>query len=131
MDEGREGSRKTDSKQAAKGALRRVKTGRALYVFFDILYEFIVSPYFYHDAFMHHTMHVLDASANDCKGSCLSHRSSQWPDSLRLLDCLQSVFNATQGCCAIVESTIALHRSSVMFYTGSQFPFASSTKSAC
>jgi len=28
---------------------------------FDILYVFFVSPYFDYDAFMHHTMHVLDA----------------------------------------------------------------------
>jgi len=26
-----------------------------------MLYMYFVSPYFYHDAFMHHTMHVLDA----------------------------------------------------------------------
>src|SRR6218665_3567820 len=31
------------------------------------------------------------------------------------------------GCCAIEESTIASHRTSVMFCTGSQFPFASSS----
>jgi len=30
-------------------------------VFFYILYVYFVSPYFYHDAFMHHAMHVLDA----------------------------------------------------------------------
>ena len=29
---------------------------------------FLVSPYFYHEAFMHHTMHVLDAS-----GHCALH----------------------------------------------------------
>jgi len=29
---------------------------------FYILYMYFVSPYFYQDAFMHHTMHVLDAS---------------------------------------------------------------------
>jgi len=28
---------------------------------FYILYMYFVSSYFYHDAFMHHTMHVLDA----------------------------------------------------------------------
>jgi len=28
-----------------------------------MLYVFFVSPYFDHDAFMHHTMHVLDAPA--------------------------------------------------------------------
>ena len=27
-----------------------------------ILYVYFVSPYFYHDAFMHHPMHVLDAT---------------------------------------------------------------------
>jgi len=27
----------------------------------NVLYVFFVSPYFDHDAFMHHTMHVLDA----------------------------------------------------------------------
>jgi len=26
---------------------------------------FFVSPYFYHDAFMHHTMHLLDAPGGD------------------------------------------------------------------
>jgi len=36
---------------------------RKLYVFFYILYVFLVSPYFDHDAFMHHTMHILDAPA--------------------------------------------------------------------
>src|SRR6218665_3144550 len=52
---------------------------------FYILYVFFVSPYFYHDAFMHHTMHVLDAPAvmyavphvlckNDCAlGNVLSN----------------------------------------------------------
>ena len=32
-----------------------------IYLFFYILYVFFVSPYHYRDAFMHHTMHVLDA----------------------------------------------------------------------
>src|SRR6218665_2642606 len=32
---------------------------------FYILYVFFVSPYFDHDAFMHHTMHVLDAPAEN------------------------------------------------------------------
>jgi len=31
---------------------------------FFILYVFFLSPYFDHDAFMHHTMHVLDAPVN-------------------------------------------------------------------
>jgi len=26
-----------------------------------VLYVYFVSPYFYHDAFMHHPMHLLDA----------------------------------------------------------------------
>jgi len=30
-------------------------------VFLHTLYVYFVSPYFYDDAFMHHTMHVLDA----------------------------------------------------------------------
>jgi len=30
---------------------------REIYVFFYILYVFFVSPYFYHDAVIHHTMH--------------------------------------------------------------------------
>jgi len=30
-------------------------------MFFYILYVFFVFPEFDHDAFMHHTMHVLDA----------------------------------------------------------------------
>ena len=38
----------------------------------------------------------------------------------RLLDCLHSVLNPS-GCCAIVESTITLHRYSMMFCTGSQY----------
>ena len=29
-----------------------------MYVFFYILYVYFVSPYFHHDAFMHHTMHA-------------------------------------------------------------------------
>src|SRR6218665_1239422 len=33
---------------------------------FYILYVFFVSPYFYHDAFMHHTKHVLDAPGQVC-----------------------------------------------------------------
>src|SRR6218665_2313593 len=33
---------------------------RQIYVSF-IYFVFFVSPYFYYDAFMHHTMHVLDA----------------------------------------------------------------------
>jgi len=32
-----------------------------MYVFFTYFMCFFVSPYFYHDAFMHHTMQVLDA----------------------------------------------------------------------
>src|SRR6218665_930696 len=45
-----------------------------------------------------------------------------------LLDCLKSVLNAAAiGCCATGENAIMLHRSSVMFYTGSQFPFESSS----
>src|SRR6218665_1558582 len=32
-----------------------------IYVSFTYFMCFFVSPYFYHDAFMHHTMHVLDA----------------------------------------------------------------------
>src|SRR6218665_2966595 len=49
-----------------------------------------------------------------------------------LLDCLKSVLNAAAiGCCATGENTTMLHRSSVMFYTGSQFPFESSSRSAC
>src|SRR6218665_3357073 len=35
------------------------------------------------------------------------------------------------GCCAMVENMTTLHRSSVMFYTGSQFLFASSLRSVC
>src|SRR6218665_1786987 len=35
------------------------------------------------------------------------------------------------GCCATGENTTMLHHSSVMFYTGSQFPFESSSRSAC
>src|SRR6218665_2512396 len=35
------------------------------------------------------------------------------------------------GCCAIGEYMTTLHRSSVMFYTGSQFLFASSLRSVC
>src|SRR6218665_575948 len=35
------------------------------------------------------------------------------------------------GCCAIGENMITLHRSSMMFYTGSQFLFASSLRSVC
>src|SRR6218665_900624 len=34
------------------------------------------------------------------------------------------------GCCATGENTITLHRSSVMFYTGSRFLFESSLRSA-
>src|SRR6218665_672165 len=30
---------------------------------FNLLYVYFVSPYLYHDAFMHHPMHVLDACA--------------------------------------------------------------------
>src|SRR6218665_3762389 len=47
-----------------------------------------------------------------------------------LLDCLQSVLNASVGCCATGENTITLHCSSVMFYAGSQFLFKSSLRSA-
>src|SRR6218665_1909409 len=47
-----------------------------------------------------------------------------------LLDCLQSVLNAAARLlCATGENTITLHRSSVMFYTGSQFLFESSLRS--
>src|SRR6218665_2279646 len=46
-----------------------------------------------------------------------------------LLDCLSSM--PLLGCCATGENTTMLHRSSVMFYTGSQFPFESSSRSAC
>src|SRR6218665_1280024 len=35
------------------------------------------------------------------------------------------------GCCAIGENMITLHRSSMMFYTGSQFLFTSSLRSVC
>src|SRR6218665_1555956 len=35
------------------------------------------------------------------------------------------------GCCAIGENMTTLHGSSVMFYTGSQFLFASSLRSVC
>src|SRR6218665_2274470 len=35
------------------------------------------------------------------------------------------------GCCATGENMTMLHRSSVMFYTGSQFPFELSSRSAC
>src|SRR6218665_4030942 len=35
------------------------------------------------------------------------------------------------GCCAIGENTTTLRRSSVMFYTGFQFPFELSSRSAC
>jgi len=33
-------------------------------VFLHILRVFRFPPYFYHDAFMHHPMHVLDAPGN-------------------------------------------------------------------
>src|SRR6218665_3273557 len=48
-----------------------------------------------------------------------------------LLDCLQSVLNAVLGCCAIGENTTTSRRSFVMFYTGFQFPFELSSRSAC
>src|SRR6218665_34954 len=35
------------------------------------------------------------------------------------------------GCCAIGENTTKSRRSSVMFYTGFQFPFELSSRSAC
>src|SRR6218665_3427815 len=35
------------------------------------------------------------------------------------------------GCCAIGENTTTSRRSSVMFYTGFQFPFELSSRSAC
>ena len=38
---------------------------------FYIFYVFFVSPYFYHDAFMHHTMHVLEAPV--VKGNIIVH----------------------------------------------------------
>ena len=41
---------------------------RQIHLFFYILYVYFVSPYFYHDAFMHHPMHVLDAP--DCNYYC-------------------------------------------------------------
>src|SRR6218665_3675662 len=46
-----------------------------------------------------------------------------------LLDCNPSS-TPLLGCCATGENTITLHRSSVMFYTGSQFLFESSLRSA-
>jgi len=36
------------------------------------LLVYFVSPYFYHDAFMHHQMHVLDASG---PGASLLHKN--------------------------------------------------------
>jgi len=39
---------------------------------FYIPYVYLVSPYFYHDAFMHHTMNVLDAPV--CSKSCTCTR---------------------------------------------------------
>ena len=38
---------------------------------------------------------------------------------------------AQLGCCAVGENTTTLHRSSVIFYIGSQFLFASSLRSVC
>jgi len=32
-------------------------------VFFYTLYVYFISPYFVHDAFMHHTMHVLQSDS--------------------------------------------------------------------
>src|SRR6218665_1136644 len=37
----------------------------------------------------------------------------------------------TSGCLRLGENMITLHRSSVMFYTGSKFLFASSLRSVC
>src|SRR6218665_2593009 len=46
-----------------------------------------------------------------------------------LLDC-NPTSTLLLGCCATGENTITLHRFSVMFYTGSQFLFGSSLRSA-
>jgi len=32
-------------------------------VFFGLIYFFVLTPYFDHDAFMHRALHVLDAPA--------------------------------------------------------------------
>ena len=39
---------------------------------FYILYVFFVSPYFYHDAFMHHTMDVLEAPEHSIPSRALA-----------------------------------------------------------
>jgi len=33
----------------------------------------LLSPYFYHDAFVHHALHVLDAPGTDIRRNCSVH----------------------------------------------------------
>src|SRR6218665_2500259 len=68
---------------------------------FYMLYVYFVSPYFAHDAFMHHTMHVMDAPA------CLGHHHQL---SLGLATCTVPPLASTLGCrrrCPICQQAIA------------------------
>ena len=54
--------------------------------FFYILYVYFVPPYFDHDAFMHHPMHVLDALGGKglAQGPYVTARAGVEPTTLRL-----------------------------------------------
>src|SRR6218665_2920037 len=51
----------------------------------NVLYVFFVSPYFDHDAFMHHTVHVLDASGILCPTCELTVDCCSFPPTLTMM----------------------------------------------